>query len=163
MYSSKLFLSGRRALFLSLALIVGLSGPVLSQDRPAHMPDPNLTPGETNEATKDDLCGAGRKAMVDKVSIKVKSQVFDIYGIRGESPTGYNVDHLVPVSLGGTNSVKNLWPQPLAGEWGYVEKNRLEKRLQRMVCSGELDLRKAQEEIARDWVAAYKRYVGAPR
>ena len=29
-----------------------------------------------------------------------------------------------------------------------------------MVCSGQLDLKTAQDEIAHDWIAAYKKYVG---
>jgi hypothetical protein len=159
MHTSLFPLSRRHTFFLSLALTLNLPGLVLSQDRPSYMPDPKLTPGEAAEVTKDDLCGSGRTALVDKISIKVKSQVFDIYGIRADAPVAYNVDHLVPSSLGGTNSIKNLWPQPLSGEWSYVEKNKLEKRLQKLVCSGEVELKKGQEEIARDWVGAYKRYV----
>ncbi len=73
------------------------------------------------------------------------------------------MDHLVPVSLGGSNRVENLWPQPLSGEWSYLQKNRLEKRLQKMVCGGEVELKEAQEAIAKDWVSAYKRYVGDAR
>jgi hypothetical protein len=123
------------------------------------MPDPKLTPGDTAEVTKDDLCGGGLTTLDNKISIKVKSQIYDLYGIRADGPVAYNVDHLVPASLGGTNTIKNLWPQPLSGEWSYAEKNKLEKRLQKLVCSGEIELKKGQEEIARDWVSAYKRYV----
>jgi len=36
----------------------------------------------------------------------------------------------------------------------------LENRLHELVCSGRLALRKAQRVEARDWVAAYRRYVG---
>jgi hypothetical protein len=103
------------------------------------MPDPKLTPGDTVELSNDDFCGTGRTALVDKISIKVKSQVYDIYSIKADASVAYNVDHLIPVSLGGSNSIKNLWPQPLSGEWGYAEKNKLEKRLQKMVCSGEIE------------------------
>jgi hypothetical protein len=37
-------------------------------------------------------------------------------------------------------------------------KDRLENRLHQMVCAGQLDLKTAQQEIAGDWIAAYKRY-----
>jgi hypothetical protein len=40
-------------------------------------------------------------------------------------------------------------------------KDRLENRLHQMVCAGQLDLTTAQQAIASDWVAAYKRY-GSP-
>ena len=146
-----------------MALTFSLSAIALSQDRPSYMPDPRLTPGHTVAVTKDDLCREDRIAVRDKVSIKVKSQVFDLYGIRADTPGSYNVDHLVPASLGGSNSIENLWPQPLSGEWSYGQKNRLESRLRKMVCAGEIELKEAQEGIARDWVTAYKKYVGEAR
>ena len=150
--------------FLSaLALTFYLSTLALPQDKPSHLPDPKLTPGETVAVTREELCRAGRTALDDDVSIKMKSRVFDLYGIKPDTPVSYNVDHLIPTDLGGANSIKNLWPQPLSGEWGYIDKNKLERRLHKMVCSGELDLKKAQEEIAGDWVDAYKRYVTGPR
>ena len=73
-----------------------------------------------------------------------------------------HVDHLIPPGLGGSNSLKNLWPQPLAGEWTSQMKNRLERRLRKLVCSGALDLKTAQQEIATDWIGAYKKYLGVP-
>jgi hypothetical protein len=66
---------------------------------------------------------------------------------------------LIPPKLGGSNSLKNLWPQPLAGDWTYQMKNRLERRLRKLACSGALDLRIAQQEIATDWIGAYKKYL----
>ena len=47
---------------------------------------------------------------------------------------------------------KESLAQPLAGEWTYQMKNRLERRLRKMVCSGALDLKVAQQKIARDWI-----------
>lgn len=152
-----------RALSLSMALTFSFSAIALSQDRPPYLPDPKLTPGDTIAVTKDELCRVGQTAIRDKVSIKVKSQVFDLYGIRSDTPGSYNVDRLVPTSLGGSNRIENLWPQPLSGEWSYLQKNRLERRLRKMVCAGEMELKEAQEGIARDWVSAYKKYVGEAR
>ena len=59
--------------------------------------------------------------------------------------------------------LQNLWPQPLGGEWAYHMKNRLERRVGKLVCSGALDLKVAQQEIAADWTGAYKKYFSAPR
>jgi hypothetical protein len=36
----------------------------------------------------------------------------------------------------------------------------LEDRLHALVVNGKLDLKTAQREIATDWIAAYKKYVG---
>jgi len=123
------------------------------------MPDPKLTPGDTIAITKEDVCGTRHTAHADAIPVKVKAQVFDRYGISTAGPRAYNIDHLIPVNLGGSNSIKNLWPQPLSGEWNHFQKNKLEKQLEKKVCRGELDLSKAQQEIATDWVAAYKKYV----
>jgi len=38
-------------------------------------------------------------------------------------------------------------------------KDRLEGKLQQMVCSGQLDLKTAQQAIAANWIEAYKFYV----
>jgi hypothetical protein len=90
-----------------------------------------------------------------------KRQVFDRYRI-DKHEFGYKVDHLIPVRLGGSNSMDNLWPQPLSGEWCWQRKNKLERKLRKMVCLGHLDLKTAQQEIATDWVSAYKKYIGDP-
>jgi hypothetical protein len=42
-------------------------------------------------------------------------------------------------------------------------KDVLEDRLRELVISGRLDLRTAQQAIASDWIAAYQKYVEAPK
>ena len=132
-----------------------------AQIKPSHLPNPKLTPGATVKVKKDDLCGSYEPA--DRsIPISLKRKVFDLYGFRTENSIPHNIDHLIPVSLGGSNSIENLWPQPLSGEWSYNHKNKLERRLRKLVCKGELDLEKAQQEISKDWVSAYKRYLAKP-
>ncbi len=150
----------KRALRLALLLVLSLAGMAQAQDRD-YKPNPRLTPGDALNVTADDLCKPGHAGIKGKISVQVKTQVFDRYGIRA-TLIGHNVDHLIPPRLGGSNSLKNLWPQPLAGEWTYQRKNRLERRLRKLVCSGALDLKIAQQEIARDWIGAYKKYLSAP-
>jgi hypothetical protein len=130
-----------------------------AQDR-HFKPNPKLTPGDALNVTADDLCKPGHAEIEGTISVRVKSQVFERYGIRG-TLIGYNVDHLIPPGLGGSNSIKNLWPQPLGGDWMYQMKNRLERRLRKLVCSGALDVKIAQQEIARDWIGAYKKHLSA--
>jgi hypothetical protein len=140
-------------------LVLSLAGMARAQDR-HYKPNPRLTPGDALNVTADDLCKPGHAEIEGEISVGVKSQVFDRYGIRG-SLIGYNVDHLIPPGLGGSNSIKNLWPEPLGGDWMYQMKNRLERRLRKLVCSGALDLKVAQQEIARDWIGSYKKYLSA--
>jgi hypothetical protein len=148
------------SLLFLLTLMFGFSGSAIAQQRPPYLPDRKLTPGDTVNVTKSDLCDAGNPNRAGAIPITVKRQVFDRYGIKSTEPGGYNVERLIPTNLGGSNSIKNLWPQPLSGEWNYSLKNRLEHRLHKMVCSGELDLKNAQMAITEDWVSAYKKYEG---
>jgi len=128
-----------------------------NQEGRTYLPNPKLTPGDVVEVSRAEICNDERS--LPEVSVAIKRQVFDRYGISPQS-LGYNVDHLIPVALGGSNSIKNLWPQPLAGEWNYQMKNKLEGKMRKLVCAGTLSLEQAQKEISEDWVAAYKKYVG---
>jgi hypothetical protein len=69
----------------------------------------------------------------------------------------YEVDHLISLELGGSNSIKNLWPEP-----GFPNpKDKLENRLHAMVCNGQLSLLQAQHDIATNWVHYYQQYMGS--
>ena len=39
-------------------------------------------------------------------------------------------------------------------------KDALERKLHKLVCAGQLDLKTAQSEIASNWIEAYQKYVG---
>jgi len=71
----------------------------------------------------------------------------------------FEEDHLIPLELGGAPAdQRNLWPEKRQPPWGAGTKDRLENRLHRLVCAHALSLRDAQRAIARDWIAAYRRY-----
>lgn len=72
----------------------------------------------------------------------------------------YELDHLIPLELGGASTVANLWPEPWADPRGAHRKDDLENALNRQVCSGSMTRSDAQHAIASDWEAAYRRYVG---
>ncbi len=76
------------------------------------------------------------------------------------NPACYEEDHLISLELGGhPTSPANLWAEPWFGAWNARVKDRLENRLHRLVCDGTLTLRDAQQAVATDWVAAYRRFV----
>ncbi len=125
------------------------------------MPDPKLTPGDVLDVNLSDIQEHGYSKKVRNVPVAVKRQVYASYGITHWVTGEYEVDHLIPLSIGGSNSPRNLWPESYLTEpWNARTKDRLEYRLLVLVRSGKLDLHTAQQEIARDWIAAYKKYVG---
>ena len=85
-------------------------------------------------------------------------QVFREYGINDTRPSAYEVDYLITPELGGANSIRNLWPQPYSAVWNAHVKDELEDRLHGLVCTGQVDLATAQQDISRDWISAYKKY-----
>jgi hypothetical protein len=130
------------------------------------LPDPTLTPGVTRDLTLGKVCNTrwGRDSRA--VTASMKRQVYASYHMvphSGEcalSPRGCEIDHLIPRELGGADDVRNLWPQPYGGPCNAIDKDRLENRLHRMVCAGEMPLEDAQRAIATDWVAAHRTYIG---
>src|SRR5258708_35091533 len=77
----------------------------------------------------------------------------------------YEVDHLVSLSIGGSNSIRNLWPEPLRlSENGYdlgaVTKDRLEDKMHWLGVSGQLGFKQVQNAIAANWGDAYWKYIG---
>jgi hypothetical protein len=107
------------------------------------------------------VCTSGYASSVRDVPDSEKEAVYARYGIP-HIPYQHEVDHLISLELGGSNSITNLWPEPYAGRWGARTKDGLENRLHDLVCSGTIQLAYAQRIEARNWVAAYRRYVGSP-
>lgn len=132
------------------------------RDVPAvDVPRRSLTPGAAFAVGKARICVSGYSASVRNVPQAEATAVYDRYGV-AHVPYAHEVDHLVSLEIGGSNAIANLWPEPYAGRWGARTKDVLENRLHELVCSGRLALRTAQRIEARNWVAAYRRYVGGP-
>ena len=119
-------------------------------------PDPHLTPGVTlSGVTREQVCRPGYARSARHVPPAEKADVFRRYRISRPPPGAYEVDHLIPLELGGSNDVANLWPEPYKGSFGAHEKDRLEDRMRAGVCAGRLDLTIAQRNIASDWYTAW--------
>src|SRR4051794_27459979 len=135
-----------------------LFGPVTKRSdcRARHgLPDRRCTPGARfRRVTKRRVCRSGYAQAVRDVSDAQKDRVYAAYGRRRHfDGTDGEVDHLVPLELGGSNARANLFPQ--AAPWSD-RKDRLENALHDDVCAGRLSLRRAQRLIARNWARAYR-------
>lgn len=132
------------------------------------LPDPSCTPGDRDpRVTPDNLsstiCRSGYTATVrppESVTEPIKVERIAAYGITAPL-SGYELDHLIPLELGGAITRANLWPEPWAEPRGAHRKDDLENALRRAVCGGSLPLATAQSAIAGDWETAYRTYVGA--
>jgi hypothetical protein len=107
------------------------------------------------------ICTPGYSARVRNVGTAERGTIFHEYGLPFRSyGRAYEVDHIVSLELGGSNDSANLYPEAATPVPGYHVKDRLENRLHRLVCAGQLPLGTVQRDIARDWVALYAKVYG---
>jgi len=81
----------------------------------------------------------------------IKRRLLADAGLPPESIRDFELDHQLPIDLGGTSSLANLrlqlWPEAR-------EKDRVETCLARSVCAGRVSLAEAQTAIWNDWRSA---------
>lgn len=155
------------ALTFALALLA-------SAAQAGDLPDPKLTPGatdpEVNEANiKESICKVthftwteGHMPPASFLESIAKQEIKE-YGYTDENSKHYQMDHLIPLSLGGSPiDPKNIWPQVLLTKWSARRKDYLEEILHDKVCKGEVSLKDAQDQIRTNWIEAYKKYIGDP-
>ncbi len=121
------------------------------------LPDPNCTPGAVfKNIDKDQICVGGYSKTVRKVSTGLRKKILAEYGIKYPVSYGsYEIDHLIPLSLGGNNDPANLWPEAAEPFPGFKEKDVVESYLLQEVCAGRIALATAQAQIAKNWLAIY--------
>jgi hypothetical protein len=142
-----------RLSFVVAAAIIGVSSYAAAQ-----LPSAFQTPGNKSKASEAQVCAADFEASVKPMAKWQRDQALERYGKRPEDFTG-ELDHLIPISLGGTNDPENLWPLPANKDMGPAEKKALDQKLHQLVCDKTLKLKDAQDAIKKDWVKAYNQYV----
>ena len=124
----------------------------------AQIPSSFQTPGNKSKANEAQICAADYEASVKPMAKWQRDQALERYGKRPEDFTG-ELDHLIPISLGGTNDPDNLWPIPASKDMGPEQKKALDAKLHELVCNKTVKLKDAQDSIKKDWVKAYNEYV----
>ena len=61
--------------------------------------------------------------------------------VLGPKKRHYVIDHLIPLEVGGSNDITNLWPQR---KGDAEQKDKLENELHARVCDGAIDVSTAQ-------------------
>ena len=121
------------------------------------LPDSDCTPGSVfASATPSPICVEGYTKTVRNVTADTKRKVYGEYGLSYPQPSGsYEVDHLIPLELGGNNSISNLFPEAASPKPGFHEKDLVENFLHNEVCSGDISLAYAQQTIATNWLEVW--------
>lgn len=124
--------------FVSCLFLSALSTP------PITFPDPDLTPSSYCTTSDPDF----REFRYDEqipwctrnVDYATKVEVYHMYGI--EPSSDYTIDHLIPLSLGGSNHIDNLWPQHESAYSG-----RLEYKMYLKLRNGEVTQQEAIDAV----------------
>ena len=154
-------------------------------------PDPDITPGDTNpDVTQDSIqrnvCKIGWSTSSVRNTATTeedKAKTYDNYGIphpkNNEGPNQVcELDHLISIENGGSDSIKNIWPQ--CGPGGvllpkryFKMKDRVENYIHNGICrdiknaklsSGPtppktLSLKEGQDILRGDWYACYQKFL----
>jgi len=170
----------RRILYFGLFVATLMVTPAMAADRV--LPNDSVTPGAVDPNVRGtEICvenwthGSPTPVQGGSLSYskaarhkpkEVKDQAFTNYGIDDPRDNGHSfeVDHRVPLSLGGLDAIENLWPESrTAGGFNAWVKDRLDLRVWRLVCHPKpgdphVTLKQAQDAFLGDWTVAYKQF-----
>lgn len=142
-------------------------------------PDPHCTPGaiDTQHVTQANITSTicrpgGYTTSVrapESMTEAYKRQVMAAYGVPWSQAHNYELDHLIELSTGGSNSTLNLWPEPDndADHYkhsGFVhnDKDKVEEAARTAVCNGSQPLATIQNAFASNWTSLI-RLLGMPQ
>lgn len=127
------------------------------------LPPAALNPDVRPDTIQTTICVPGYTVTVrpsTSFTNGVKLKLLREAGLSPDATTVYELDHRVPLALGGhPRALANLQLQHWDGPAGAIAKDRLEKRLQTLVCAGSVPLDEARSAIYWDWPAAFRRYL----
>lgn len=119
------------------------------------LPDPKCTPGAYNPTVPEAVFGSKKfttKCVRDCLTDGAKKKtMYKSYGIKQNASC--ELDHLVPLEMGGADSLDNIWPQcgqaPSGKDYKAI-KDQVESYLAIKVIQG-MDIATARKGIASDW------------
>jgi hypothetical protein len=127
-----------------------------------YLPDDRVTPGTVRTSDANEICAKTfRTAPFRNTTEKMKNDAYKAYGVernKGVCKGGCEVDHRLPLELGGNDVQENLWPQPSQPVPGFHQKDILENYLKHAVCIDKtMTLKQAQSALLGDWYDAYQK------
>jgi hypothetical protein len=94
----------------------------------AVVPDPTLTPGAVRTTDVGDICSHGTGGL-RHWSRERDDRIMAEYGLPPGPHSDFEIDHLIPLCLGGADEDANLWPEPrrsIEKEWPAELKDDLD-------------------------------------
>jgi hypothetical protein len=123
---------------------------------PVARPNPRLTPGVVAVRDVTAVCQQPKRTRA-AIPFAQQQAVFYEYRIGPQASASYGLDYLVPLQLGGSTVLANIWPAPVTGI-GFHEKEQLNYRLRLLVCQGGMPLDQAQHQVVSDWYSLWVKY-----
>jgi hypothetical protein len=114
-----------------------------------------VDPSVTQENIHRTICNPGYTVTVRNVTALEKRAVYQRDHKKPSKGICCEIDHVLPLELGGSNDLSNLWAQPYEPRPGAHEKDKVENWLRERVCFGKITLAEAQKVIMTDWATAY--------
>ena len=112
---------------IAAALTVVLAVPAVAAEV---LPDRNKTPGSVRPDTLSLICGHAVEHRGVMTNAR-RDEVLMRYKLPPGAHPDYEIDHLVPLCLGGSDDASNLWPEPrrsIEPKWNAEAKDRLRTR-----------------------------------
>jgi hypothetical protein len=122
------------------------------------VPDPVLTPGAVRTTDVAVICLHGTRQL-RHWSRERDDRILVEYGLPPGPHPDYEVDHLIPLGIGGADDDKNKWPEPrrsIEAVWNAERKDKLEWKLRDLICARTIEAGAAQQAIAADWTDLYQ-------
>lgn len=132
----------------------------------AAYPNPQFTTGKIATISIQELTATNPTYSQSHRNVpqSVKDTVKKEYGC-----TVGEVDHFIPLAVGGANDISNLWCEPAqvkdsnGNDWGYHTKDILEAYMARGMKKGIFTVQQAQQCFLVDWVSCYQAHLGTPQ
>jgi hypothetical protein len=133
-----------------------LTGPCRARHH-GELPDRSCTPGAIDPAVTQanigsTICRSGYTTTVRPPESQTEKFKWDVAEpAYGQHDVSGELDHEIPLELGGANDARNLWVEagPIPNP-----KDAVEDALNNAVCDGKVKLRAAQAAIAKNWRTA---------
>jgi hypothetical protein len=124
------------------------SNPISFTGPATFVPDLSLTPGKLCTPDDPDFVEYRYDAQIPycqrSVTNAEKAQVAAGYNVDPADWSQYEFDHLIPLSLGGSDDPSNIWPQRLDAA---REKDKLETQLYNQLKNGQITQDDAVQQI----------------